>query len=488
MKITVIGLGYVGLPLARLFATKYAVIGFDVNPIRIAELRNCNDNTLEVSEELLKTVIISNNPQKNEKGLFFTADLEDIKDSNIYIVTVPTPVDKNNKPDFYPLYSASELVGKVLKKNDIVIYESTVFPGATEEECVPVLEKFSGLKFNQDFFVGYSPERINPGDKEHTVEKILKITSGSTPEIAEKVDKLYQSVLLAGTHLAPSIKVAEAAKVIENTQRDVNIAFVNELSKIFNLIGIDTHEVLKAAGTKWNFLPFKPGLVGGHCTGVDPYYLAHKAIEFDLPEVIFFASGVSNSSEISEKEFNREENLIHKILGDNPQKQFVYFSTCSIYDSSKNGSPYVLHKLKMEQIIINKASNYLILRVSNAVGKGGNPNLLMNYIYSSILNKKKITIHKNAKRNLIDVEDVVKISHNIISNNIKNKIINIAFKENIAIENLVNNFEKILKTKTEKEYIEIGESYSIDIQNIKAYFRNTDVNNYLENIINKYYK
>ena len=216
--------------------------------------------------------------------------------------------------------------------------------------------------------------------------------------------------------------------------------------------------------------------------------LGSAFIEFDLPEVVFFASGVSNSSEISEKEFNREENLIHKILGDNPQKQFVYFSTCSIYDSSKNGSPYVLHKLKMEQIIINKASNYLILRVSNAVGKGGNPNLLMNYIYSSILNKKKITINKNAKRNLIDVEDVVKISHNIISNNIKNKIINIAFKENIAIENLVNNFEKILKTKTEKEYIEIGESYSIDIQNIKAYFRNTDVNNYLENIINKYYK
>ena len=296
MKIIVIGLGYVGLPLARLFATKYAVIGFDVNQNRIAELRNCNDNTLEVSEELLKTVIISNNPQKNEKGLYFTADSEEIKDSNIYIVTVPTPVDKNNKPDFSPLYNASELVGKVLKKNDIVIYESTVFPGATEEECVPVLEKFSGLKFNQDFFVGYSPERINPGDKEHTVEKILKITSGSTPEIAEKVDNLYQSVLLAGTHLAPSIKVAEAAKVIENTQRDVNIAFVNELSKIFNLMGIDTHEVLKAAGTKWNFLPFKPGLVGGHCTGVDPYYLAHKAIEFDYhPEIILAGRRMNDS-------------------------------------------------------------------------------------------------------------------------------------------------------------------------------------------------
>ena len=245
---------------------------------------------------MLKTVIISNNPQKNKKGLYFTADFEEIKDSNIYIITVPTPVDKNNKPDFTPLYSASELVGKVLKKNDIVIYESTVFPGATEEECVPVLEKFSGLKFNQDFFVGYSPERINPGDKEHTVEKILKITSGSTPEIAEKVDNLYQSVLLAGTHLAPSIKVAEAAKVIENTQRDVNIAFVNELSKIFNLMGIDTHEVLKAAGTKWNFLPFKPGLVGGHCTGVDPYYLAHKAIEFDYhPEIILAGRRMNDS-------------------------------------------------------------------------------------------------------------------------------------------------------------------------------------------------
>ena len=296
MKITVIGLGYVGLPLARLFATKYAVIGFDVNQNRIAELRNCNDNTLEVSEELLKTVIISNNPQKNKKGLHFTADFEEIKDSNIYIVTVPTPVDKNNKPDITPLYNASELVGKALKKDDIVIYESTVFPGATEEECVPVLEKFSGLKFNQDFFVGYSPERINPGDKEHTVEKILKITSGSTPEIAEKVDNLYQSVLLAGTHLAPSIKVAEAAKVIENTQRDVNIAFVNELSKIFNLMGIDTHEVLKAAGTKWNFLPFKPGLVGGHCTGVDPYYLAHKAIEFDYhPEIILAGRRMNDS-------------------------------------------------------------------------------------------------------------------------------------------------------------------------------------------------
>lgn len=296
MKITVFGLGYVGLPLARLFATKYAVVGFDVNPNRIAELRNGQDKTLEVSEELLKSVIVSNNPQKNEKGLFFTDSLEEIRDANIYIITVPTPVDKNNKPNLTPLYKASKTAGQVLKKGDLVIYESTVFPGATEEECIPVLEKTSHLQYNQDFFVGYSPERINPGDREHTVEKILKITSGSTPETATKVNQLYQSVISAGTYLAPSIKVAEAAKVIENTQRDVNIAFVNELSKIFNLMGIDTHEVLKAAGTKWNFLPFKPGLVGGHCTGVDPYYLAHKAIEFDYhPEIILAGRRMNDS-------------------------------------------------------------------------------------------------------------------------------------------------------------------------------------------------
>lgn len=296
MKITVIGLGYVGLPLARLFATKYAVVGFDVNPNRIAELRNGQDKTLEVSEELLKSVIVSNNPQKNEKGLFFTDSLEEIRDANIYIITVPTPVDKNNKPNLTPLYKASKMAGQVLKKGDLVIYESTVFPGATEEECIPVLEKTSHLQYNQDFFVGYSPERINPGDREHTVEKILKITSGSTPETATKVNQLYQSVISAGTYLAPSIKVAEAAKVIENTQRDVNIAFVNELSKIFSLMGIDTQEVLAAAGTKWNFLPFKPGLVGGHCTGVDPYYLAHKAMEYNYhPELILAGRRMNDS-------------------------------------------------------------------------------------------------------------------------------------------------------------------------------------------------
>lgn len=296
MKITVIGLGYVGLPLARLFATKYAVVGFDIHKTRVAELKYGIDKTLEVSEELLRSVVVSKNPTPDSKGLYFTSDQEKIKDSNIYIITVPTPVDKNNKPDFSPLYKASEMVGRVLKKDDVVIYESTVFPGATEEECIPVLEKISGLNFNEDFFVGYSPERVNPGDKEHTVEKILKITSGSNPETAQKVDQLYRSVIEAGTYLAPSIKVAEAAKVIENTQRDVNIAFVNELSKIFSLMGIDTQEVLKAAGTKWNFLNFQPGLVGGHCTGVDPYYLAHKALEYDYhPEMILAGRRINDS-------------------------------------------------------------------------------------------------------------------------------------------------------------------------------------------------
>ena len=286
-KIGIVGLGYVGLPLARLFATKYAVVGFDINPLRVEELKAGKDVTREVEEELLKSVLLSHNPVPGEKGLFCTTDKEDIKDCNYFIITVPTPVDKNKHPDLHPLYRASETVGSVLKKGDIVIYESTVYPGATEEECVPVLEKQSELSFNRDFYVGYSPERINPGDKEHTVERIKKITSGSTPEISEKVDQLYRSIIKAGTHLAPSIKVAEAAKVIENAQRDINIAFVNELSKIFGLMDIDTHEVLRAAGTKWNFLPFTPGLVGGHCIGVDPYYLAQKAQSLGYhPEII----------------------------------------------------------------------------------------------------------------------------------------------------------------------------------------------------------
>jgi UDP-N-acetyl-D-galactosamine dehydrogenase len=284
-KIAVIGLGYVGLPLARLFATKHHVIGFDIHQTRVDEINKGEDKTNELDEATLKAVI---KPNKNfETGLFCTTALGDIQSCNYYIVTVPTPVDKNNRPDLTPLYKASESVGRVLKKGDIVIYESTVYPGVTEDECVPVLEKISGLKFNEDFFVGYSPERINPGDKEHTVEKILKVTSGSTPEVGQKVDELYKSVIIAGTHLAPSIKVAEAAKVIENSQRDINIAFVNELAKIFNLMGIDTYDVLAAAGTKWNFLPFKPGLVGGHCIGVDPYYLAQKAEELGYhPEII----------------------------------------------------------------------------------------------------------------------------------------------------------------------------------------------------------
>lgn len=280
IKIGIIGLGYVGLPLARLFATKYPVIGFDINTKRVSELQIGNDMTLEVSDFDLKKVTKNEPPSVTETGLYCTTDFSILGDCNYYIVTVPTPVDRANQPDLTPLHKSSETVGKVLKIGDIVIYESTVYPGVTEDECVPVLEKTSGLKFNVDFFAGYSPERINPGDKKHTVENILKVTAGSTPEVGKKVDDLYASVIKAGTHLAPSIKVAEASKVIENSQRDINIAFVNELAKIFNLMDIDTHEVLEAAGTKWNFLPFKPGLVGGHCIGVDPYYLAQKAQEF----------------------------------------------------------------------------------------------------------------------------------------------------------------------------------------------------------------
>lgn len=284
-KIAVIGLGYVGLPLARLFATKHHVIGFDIHESRVNDINNGFDRTNELDEATLMGVVKSN--INFNDGLFCTTDIKDIQSCSYFIVTVPTPVDKNNRPDLTPLFKASETVGKVLKKGDVVIYESTVYPGVTEDECVPVLEKVSGLKFNQDFFVGYSPERINPGDKEHTVEKILKVTSGSTSEIGQMVDKLYKSVIMAGTHLAPNIKVAEAAKVIENSQRDINIAFVNELAKIFNLMGIDTNAVLEAAATKWNFLPFKPGLVGGHCIGVDPYYLAQKAQELGYhPEII----------------------------------------------------------------------------------------------------------------------------------------------------------------------------------------------------------
>ena len=280
IKICVIGLGYVGLPLARLFSTKYPTIGFDMNQKRVDALMQGHDTTLEVADDLLKDAI-------NNHGLICTTNLEAIRDSNFYIVAVPTPVDKNNNPDLTPLYGASTTVGKVISKGDIVVYESTVYPGVTEEECIPVVEKVSGLKINADFFAGYSPERINPGDKFHTVEHIKKVTSGSTPEIGKFVNEVYASVITAGTHLASSIKVAEAAKVIENSQRDINIAFVNELSKIFTRMGIDTSDVLEAASTKWNFLPFKPGLVGGHCIGVDPYYLAQCAQRHGYnPEII----------------------------------------------------------------------------------------------------------------------------------------------------------------------------------------------------------
>lgn len=278
-KIAVIGLGYVGLPLARLFSTKYQTIGYDYNPARVKALMAGHDATLEVSDELLQTAI--------KNGFICTSDLDEIRECNFYIVAVPTPVDENHNPDLSPLISASEVVGKVISKDDVVVYESTVYPGVTEESCIPVVERVSGLKFNEDFFGGYSPERINPGDKQHTVEHIKKVTSGSTPEVGEYVNAVYSSVITAGTHLAPSIKVAEAAKVIENSQRDINIAFVNELAKIFNRMGIDTQDVLEAAQTKWNFLPFRPGLVGGHCIGVDPYYLAQCAMRYGYnPEII----------------------------------------------------------------------------------------------------------------------------------------------------------------------------------------------------------
>ena len=280
VKIAVIGLGYVGLPLARLFSTKYKTVGFDMNAARCAALMAGHDATLEVSDELLQDAI-------NNHGFVCTADIEQIRDCNFYVVAVPTPVDENNNPDLTPLYGASTTIGKVISRGDIVVYESTVYPGVTEDECLPVVERVSGLKFNVDFYAGYSPERINPGDKLHTVEKIKKVTSGSTPEIGRLVDDVYSSVITAGTHLAPTIKVAEASKVIENSQRDINIAFVNELSRIFSKMGIDTKDVLEAASTKWNFLPFQPGLVGGHCIGVDPYYLAQCAQRYGYnPEII----------------------------------------------------------------------------------------------------------------------------------------------------------------------------------------------------------
>ena len=287
MKIAVIGLGYVGLPLAAAFSEKYEVMGFDINAARIEELKSGYDRTLELSSEQMKKAI--------ENGMKFSLNLDDIKDCNFFIVTVPTPIDKNKRPDLTPVVKATQSVAKVLKKGDIVVYESTVYPGVTEEICVPLLEQ-SGLKFNEDFFCGYSPERINPGDKEHTVTKIKKITSGSTPEVAEKVDEVYRSIITAGTHKAPTIKVAEAAKVIENTQRDINIAFMNELAMIFNKMNIDTNAVLQAAGTKWNFLNFRPGLVGGHCIGVDPYYLTHKAQELGFhPEMILAGRRINDN-------------------------------------------------------------------------------------------------------------------------------------------------------------------------------------------------
>lgn len=283
IKIAVIGLGYVGLPLARLFSTKFQTIGYDMNKKRVNDLMNGHDATLEVADELLQEAI-------SKHGFFCTTNLEDIRDCNFYVVAVPTPVDENNRPDLTPLWGASETVGKVIAKGDIVVYESTVYPGVTEEECLPVIERVSGLKFNEDFYAGYSPERINPGDKLHTVEKIKKVTSGSTPEVADIIDNVYNSVLINGTHKAPSIRVAEASKIIENSQRDVNIAFMNELAKIFNAMDIDTHDAIEAASSKWNFIKLSPGLVGGHCISVDPYYLIQKAQVYGvLPRIMFSA-------------------------------------------------------------------------------------------------------------------------------------------------------------------------------------------------------
>ncbi len=312
IKIGVIGLGYVGLPLSRLMGTKYPVVGFDINSERVSSLIKGVDATKEVEPEVLLSVLTQENPvnklftQPTEaisdpsgqtgKGLYCTDEIKELENCNFYIVTVPTPIDAHKRPNLEPLYRASQSVGKILKPGDIVVYESTVYPGATEEECVPILEQYSGLEFNKDFFVGYSPERINPGDKQHTVEKILKVTSGSSPEAARKIDGVYASVITAGTHLAPTIKVAEAAKVIENAQRDINIAFVNELAMIFNRMGIDTQAVLDAAATKWNFLPFRPGLVGGHCIGVDPYYLAQKAQQYNYyPEILLAGRRINDS-------------------------------------------------------------------------------------------------------------------------------------------------------------------------------------------------
>tara|TARA_B100000925_G_scaffold171416_1_gene129106 strand:+ start:6781 stop:8073 length:1293 start_codon:yes stop_codon:yes gene_type:complete len=296
-KIGIIGLGYVGLPLAVEFAKKYSVVGFDINSNRIMQLNQYNDNTLEVESKVLKEVVVKNYQNlKSNDGLFISFETLYLQDCNFYIITVPTPVDKNNRPILTPLIKASETVGNVLKKGDYVVYESTVYPGATEDDCLPILEKVSRLKLNEDFYLGYSPERINPGDKDHTVTKIKKVTSGSSKKAGQIVDNVYKSIITAGTHLAPSIKVAEAAKVIENSQRDINIAFVNELAKIFNLMNIDTESVLEAARTKWNFLPFKPGLVGGHCIGVDPYYLAQKAQELGYnPEIILSGRRINDS-------------------------------------------------------------------------------------------------------------------------------------------------------------------------------------------------
>lgn len=371
INIAIIGLGYVGLPLANLFAKIYSVVGFDINENRVNDLRNGHDFNFEFSAQEIRNIQKTTND--NQPGLFITSQLDDIKLCNYYIVTVPTPVDNLKRPDLKPLFNACNLVGKVLKTNDIVIFESTVYPGVTEEECVPILEEKSGFIFNQDFFVGYSPERINPGDKLHTIDKIIKITSGSNYEVSKKVDDLYKSILLNGTYLAPSIRIAEAAKVVENTQRDVNIAFINELSKIFNLMGLNINEILKAAGTKWNFLNFKPGLVGGHCIGVDPYYLVHKSQSLGFNPEIIIASRVVNEgmakyicSQIIKLMINQGINLINAkvlILGASFKDNCAQFKNTKSVDLINSFLDYNIY-VDCYDPLVNKDEFYAEYRIT----------------------------------------------------------------------------------------------------------------------------
>ncbi len=420
-QIAIIGLGYVGLPLAVEFSKKYKVVGFDINNVRVNELNKFVDKTLEIDSSDLKKFVLKNFGNKNN-GLLITNEFDKIKTCNIFIVTVPTPIDKYNRPMLTPLYKASEIVGSVLKKNDIVIYESTVYPGLTEEECVPVLEKISKLKYNKDFFVGYSPERINPGDKEHTVSKIKKITSGSNEKTANLVDKLYSSIIKAGTFKATSIKVAEAAKVIENSQRDINIAFVNELSKIFSLLKIDTNDVLEAASTKWNFLPFKPGLVGGHCIGVDPYYLSQKAQEIGFHPEIILAGRRTNDSMGKHVVLETIKHMLRKNLKIGNSRilvlGFTFKENCPDFRNTRVIDIY--NELKSFDAIVDVYDPWVDV---HQVKKEYDINLLSTFSsletskYSAIIlavahdKFKKISLKTNTKQVIFDVKGVLPIKY-----------------------------------------------------------------------------